>query len=66
MREQAADSLRGMSREALEELAIRAVIRIRQDKEDKRRHSVFLAVLAGFMLGTLVAASGFITGSVLR
>lgn len=55
-----------MSREALEDLAIRAVIRIRQDREDKRRHSVFLAVLAGFMLGTLVAASGFITGSVLR
>ncbi len=66
MREQAADPLRGMSREALEDLAIRAVIRIRQDREDKRRHSVFLAVLAGFMLGTLVAASGFITGSVLR
>ena len=66
MREQATDPLRGMSREALEDLAIRAVIRIRQDREDKRRHSVFLVVLAGFMLGTLVAASGFITGSVLR
>lgn len=65
MREQAADLFRVMSREQLEETAIRAMIRIRQDKEEKRRSSFFVAVLGGFMLGTLVAASGFITGSVL-
>ena len=56
------EKVRDLSRENLEDLAIRAIIQIRQDKQDRAGHATFVAVLSGFMLGALVAASGFLTG----
>jgi hypothetical protein len=62
MHEQTFDKLRGLSRDHLEDLAIRAIIQIRQDKQEKARNTSFLAIWSGFMLGSLVAASGFLAG----
>ena len=60
------DKVRDLSRENLEDLAIRAIIQSRQDKQDRAGHATFVAVLSGFMLGALVAASGFVTGLALN
>ena len=60
------EKLRDLSRENLEDLAIRAIIRIRQDKHEKASHTAFVAVLSGFMLGSLVAAFGFLAGLALN
>ena len=60
------EKLRDLSRENLEDLAIRAIIRIRQDKQEKASHATFVAVLSGFMLGSLVAAFGFLAGLALN
>ena len=56
------EKIRDLSRDNLEDLAIRAIIQIRQDKQDRAGSAMFMAVLSGFMLGALVAASGFLTG----
>ena len=56
------EKVRDLSRENLEDLAMRAIIQIRQDKQDRAGHASFVAVLSGFMLGALVAVSGFLTG----
>ena len=45
---------------------MRAIIQIRQDKQDRAGHASFVAVLSGFMLGALVAVSGFLTGLALN
>ena len=60
------EKVRDLSRENLEDLAIRAIIQIRQDKQDRAGHASFVAVLSGFMLGALVAVSGFLTGLALN
>lgn len=60
------EKVRDLSRENLEDLAMRAIIQIRQDKQDRAGHATFVAVLSGFMLGALVAASGFLTGLALN
>ena len=60
------EKVRDLSRENLEDLAMRAIIQIRQDKQDRAGHASFVAVLSGFMLGALVAVSGFLTGLALN
>lgn len=60
MTDRTIEGVRELSREHLEELAIQAIIRIRQDKQERSRNAAFLAVLTGFMLGSLVAAGGFL------
>jgi hypothetical protein len=62
MNDQTFDKLRDLSRDNLEDLAIQAIIQIRRDKQEKASSLTFQAVLTGFMLGTLVAASGFLAG----
>ena len=52
MIEQTFDTVRGMSRENLEELAVRAVIRMRQEKREQAANNAFFLILSGFMLGT--------------
>lgn len=66
MIEQTFDTVRGMSRENLEELAVRAVIRMRQEKREQAANNAFFLILSGFMLGTLVAATGFLLGNLLN
>jgi hypothetical protein len=60
------EGVRGLSREQLEDLTVQAIIRIRQDKQERSRNSAFLAVLTGFMLGSLIAAGGFAAGMAIR
>ncbi len=66
MSDRAFEGVRELSREHLEELTIQAIIRIRQDKQERSRNAAFLSVLIGFMLGSLVVAAGFATGVVFR
>lgn len=65
MDDRAFDRIRRLSRQELETLAHRAVLRIRQDGSEMERTRLFLAGLIGFLIGALVAAAGFIAGSTL-
>lgn len=56
-------SLQSLPREQLEDYAIRAALRIRMDRQDMSAGDYFVAVITGFMLGALVAASGFLAGA---
>lgn len=66
MGSEAFDGLRSLPRESLEAFAIKALIQIRQDRKDKVESALFAAVLSGFALGALLAASGFMIGMWLR
>ena len=66
MRDQAFANVRELSRENLEDLAIRAVLQLQADRREASPNSYFMAVLSGFMIGTLVAATGFLIGAGLR
>ena len=58
--------VRDLSRDNLEDLAIRAILQIRQDKQERSKNEAFLSVLTGFMLGLLIVAGAFLTGSAFR
>lgn len=58
--------IRKLPRDVLETFAIRAAIRIQQDKREKAASGAFLAILASFMTGALVVVSGFVAGSALN
>ena len=62
MKETAINILRLMPREELESFAIRAATQVRSDRNEIEAGNVFIAVLIGFLLGAIVAASGFILG----
>jgi hypothetical protein len=66
MHEQGFSNVRELSRENLEDLAVRAVLQLQADRRDVAPNSYFMAVLSGFMIGTLVAAAGFLLGAGLR
>ncbi len=66
MSDRMVEGVRELSRERLEELTVQAIIRIRQDKQERSRNAAFLAVLMGFMLGSLVVAGGFVAGVAFR
>lgn len=66
MHEQGFSNVRELSRENLEDLAVRAVLQLQADRRDAAPNSYFMAVLSGFMIGALVAAAGFLLGSGLR
>lgn len=66
MHEQGFANVRELSRESLEDLAVRAVLQLQADRRDAAPNSYFMAVLSGFMIGTLVAAAGFLIGAGLR
>lgn len=62
MRESALDAVRLMPRDELESFAVRAVLQLRSHRGDIEAANVFLATLIGFLLGAIVAASGFLLG----
>lgn len=66
MSDRTIEGVRELSREHLEELTVRAIIRIRHDKQERSRNAAFMAVLTGFMLGSLVVAGGFVAGIAFR
>jgi hypothetical protein len=66
MHEQGISKVRQLSRENLEDLAIRAVLQLQVERRETLPNRYFMAVLSGFMIGTLVAASGFLIGAGLR
>jgi len=62
MSENAFETIRLMPREDLETFAVRAALQLRQNRGELEAANLFLAVLMGFLLGALVAASGFLLG----
>jgi hypothetical protein len=66
MYEQGFSKVRELSRENLEDLAVRAVLQLQADRRDAAPNSYFTALLSGFMIGTLVAAAGFLIGAGIR
>ena len=66
MSDQTFRGVRDLSRDNLEDLAIRAIMQIRQDKRERSKNEAFLSVLTGFMLGLLIVAVGLVTGMAFR
>jgi len=62
MRENVLDAVRIMTRDQLEALAVYAALQLRGNRKEIESGNVFLAVLIGFLLGAIVAASGFLLG----
>ena len=66
MQEQAMGRVGELSREVLEELALRAVLQLQAERRAAAPNSRLPAVLAGFFIATLVAVAGVLIGSGLR
>ena len=66
MKENVLDAVRIMTRDQLEALAVHAALQLRGNRKEIESGNVFLAVLIGFLLGAIVAASGFLLGLGLR
>lgn len=62
MEESAYESVRLMRREDLEEFAVRAALELRRHRREIEAGPDFVTVLAGFLLGAAVSASGLILG----
>lgn len=62
MKESGFDAIRLMPREELETLAVRAALQLRSDRGVIQAENAFLTVLISFLLGAIVAASGFLLG----
>ena len=62
MEERAFETVRLMRREELEEFAVRAALQIRNYRREVQAGDDFVAVLLGFLLGAMVAASGLLFG----
>jgi hypothetical protein len=62
MRDISVAAVRLMPREQLEGLAVRAVLQVHGNREEIEAGKAFLAILIGFLLGAIVAASGFLIG----
>lgn len=62
MKESGFDAIRLMPREELETFAVRAALQLRSDRGVIQAENAFLTVLIGFLLGAIVAASGFLLG----
>jgi hypothetical protein len=56
------ERIRELPRADLESFALRAALHIRQGREDADPAYVFSATLFGFLLGAIVASSGFLLG----
>ena len=55
--------IRHLPREELEDFAIRAALQINRQRNEASKGDYFVAMLVGFLLGALVAASGFLVGA---
>ena len=62
MEERTFETVRLMRREELEEFAVRAALQIRNYRREVQAGDDFVAVLLGFLLGAMVAASGLLFG----
>lgn len=62
MKERALDAIRLMPRDELESFAVRAALQLRSDRGVIEAENAFLTILIGFLLGAIVAASGFLLG----
>ncbi len=62
MKESAFEAIRLMPRDELETFAVRAALQLRSDRAAIESENAFLTVLIGFLLGAIVAASGFLLG----
>jgi hypothetical protein len=62
MKESAFETIRLMPRDELETFAVRAALQLRSDRGTIESENAFLTVLIGFLLGAIVAASGFLLG----
>ncbi len=63
MEERAFEAIRRLPREDLEAFAVRAAVHVRQIRHEAESGGYFVAVLTGFLLGALVASSGFLLGA---
>ena len=63
MIERAFETIRRLPREELEEFAVRTALQVRMERRESSAADYFVAVIIGFMLGTLVAVSGFLVGA---
>jgi hypothetical protein len=55
--------IRQLPREQLERFAVRAALHVRQSQNEQRSWDFFLAALAGFLLGSMIAGLGFLLGT---
>jgi hypothetical protein len=55
-------TVRLLPRDQLETFAVRAALQLRSDREEIQAGNAFLSVLFGFLLGAIVASSGFLLG----
>ena len=62
MNDRALAAVRLLPREQLEALAVRAALQIQSDRREIKASNAFLEILVGFLLGAIVAASGFLLG----
>ena len=62
MEERALDAIRLMPRDELESFAFRVALQLRSDRGVIEAENAFLTILIGFLLGAIVAASGFLLG----
>jgi hypothetical protein len=62
MKQNPLETVRLMPRDELETFAIRVALQLRSHRGEIESGNVFLAVLIGFLLGAIVAASGFLLG----
>jgi len=63
MEERVFEAIRHLPREELETFAVRAAVYVRQSRNDAESGGYFVAILTGFLLGALVASSGFLIGA---
>jgi hypothetical protein len=63
MKENAFETIRLMPRDELETFAVRAALQLRNDRWAVESENAFLTILIGFLLGAIVAASGFLLGA---
>ncbi len=62
MNEKAFDQVSRLSRDDLEDFAVRAAIEIKRARDDARAADRFSQIVTGFVLGAIVAASAVLFG----
>lgn len=62
MKESAFEAVKLMPRDELEDFAVRAALQLRGYRGEIEAGNDFLAILIGFLLGAIVAASGLFLG----
>lgn len=63
MEDRAYETIRLLPRDELEAFAVRAAVHIGKSRRELESNRLFVAVLTAFVLGVLVASSGFLFGA---